>query len=168
MLLIYTGNGKGKTSASIGQALRAYGQGLRTVFVQFMKSSTGAGEQRLLPEILGSMGFHVGGCGFFRNESERQAHREKALETLAYCREAATRADMLLADEMLYALGQSLVTREELDELITLCAANACHLVLSGRGVPDWLAERADLITEMREIKHPYAAGIPATRGVEF
>lgn len=168
MLLIYTGNGKGKTSAGTGQALRACGQGLRTTFVQFMKSDTKAGEQRLLPEILGSNRFHVGGCGFFRNEAERPKHREKALETLEWCRTAASDSDMLVADELLYALGQQLITRPELEELIAHCAAGGCHLVLTGRGLPDWLAEMADLITEMREIKHPYAAGIPATKGVEF
>lgn len=168
MLLIYTGNGKGKTSASVGQAVRAHGQGLRVFFAQFMKSDVKAGEQRMLPEILGEGHVHTGGCGFFRNEAERAKHREKALETLEWCRDRIPQADMLVADETLYALGQGLLTREEVEELAELCRQHEAHLVLSGRGLPDWLENMADLVTEMREVKHPWKAGIPATKGVEF
>lgn len=168
MIIVYTGNGKGKTSASVGQALRAHGQGFCVAFAQFMKSDTHAGEQKLLPQILGLDRVHVGGCGFFRNEAERPAHREKALETLEWCRERLADSQMLVLDEALYALGQNLLTREELEVFLDACSGTDIHLVLSGRGLPDWLAERAHLITEMREIKHPYAAGIPAARGVEF
>lgn len=168
MLLVYTGNGKGKTSASTGQAIRAHGQGFRVYFVQFMKSDVQAGEQRLLPEILGKDHFFTGGCGFFRNEKDRPKHREKAEATLAWCYSVLPNADMLVADEMLYALGQCLITREELEALIDACAAANVHLVVSGRGLPEWLEEKADLVTEMREIKHPWQSGIAATKGVEF
>lgn len=168
MIIVYTGNGKGKTSASVGQALRAHGQGLSVAFAQFMKSNTKAGEQKILPQILGPERVHVGGCGFFRSESERPAHRVKALETLEWCRERLKDCHMLVLDEALYALGSELISREEIEYFLEVGAGSDIHVVLSGRGLPDWLAERAHLITEMREIKHPYAAGIPATKGVEF
>lgn len=168
MLLVYTGNGKGKTCASTGQALRAHGQGMRVYFAQFMKSDVQAGEQRLLPEILGKEHFHTGGCGFFRSETERPKHREKALSTLNWCHSVLPAADMLVADEILYALGQCLVIQEELEALIDACTTGKVHLVVSGRGLPAWLEQRADLVTEMREIKHPWQNGVPATKGVEF
>lgn len=168
MLIIYTGNGKGKTCASVGQALRAHGQGLSVSFTQFMKSDVHAGEQKLLLKLLGEDHFYIGGCGFFRDESQRHQHREKALETLRWCLKQTESVDMLVADELLYALGQQLITQLEIEKLINTCAAHDTHLVLSGRGLPLWLEGKADLVTEMREIKHPYAAGIPASKGVEF
>lgn len=81
MIIVYTGNGKGKTSATAGQALRAYGNGMPLCFVQFMKSNVQAGEQIALKKLLQD-NFYIGGCGFFRNEKEREKHRQAALRLL--------------------------------------------------------------------------------------
>jgi cob(I)alamin adenosyltransferase len=81
MILIYTGNGKGKTSACVGQALRALGQGLRVAFGQFMKKEGVGGEQLVLAQLLGEK-FRAGGLGFLRVEEDRPKHREAALHTL--------------------------------------------------------------------------------------
>ena len=113
MILVYTGSGKGKTSACLGQAVRALGRGLRVAFAQFMKQDDRAGEQIFLRQCLGD-NFRAGGAGFFRKEEERPAHRQAALETLAWAKERLPRADVLILDESLYALGHGLVTREEL------------------------------------------------------
>ena len=169
MILIYTGNGKGKTSASVGQAVRAHGQGLRVAFVQFMKRPGQAGEQAVLQSLLGDR-WHAGGIGFFRSEASRPAHQKAAADTLAFGRALldAGEVDMLVLDESLYALGAGLLNQRELAALLDAAQARGVHVVLSGRGLPDWLAARADLITEMDETKHPWQQGLAATKGIEF
>lgn len=167
MLIVYTGNGKGKTSASVGQAVRALGQGFKVVFGQFMKRPGQAGEQKILGDLLGE-DFRAGGLGFFRKEEERAEHAAVALELLNWALGRVAQAGMLVLDESLYALGHGLISRQDLEKVIAACEDTGAHLVLSGRGAPDWLVERADLVTEMGEKKHPYAAGVTAVRGVEF
>ncbi len=167
MLLIYTGNGKGKTSASVGQAVRAMGRGLKVAFAQFMKSDVKAGEQRILQQLLGEA-FFIGGRGFYCDEPEKPMHREAALEALRWAQEKAAAQDMLVLDEALYALGSGLLVDEELRGLIKLCRDNNTHLVLSGRGVPPWLLAEADMVTEMQPVKHHYDQGIKAQKGIEF
>lgn len=167
MILVYTGSGKGKTSACVGQAVRAHGQGLRVCFAQFMKRPDQAGEQKVLGQLLGQ-GFYAGGKGFFRKEETREEHRLAALDVLHWAEKALAGADMLILDESLYALGNGLVLEEELRRVLALARQADAHLVLSGRDLPDWLREDADLITEMGEVKHPYTAGHKALKGIEY
>ncbi|MEG6505114.1 cob(I)yrinic acid a,c-diamide adenosyltransferase [Nitratidesulfovibrio sp. 1201_IL3209] len=167
MLLIYTGNGKGKTSACVGQAIRALGQGLTVAFGQFMKRPGQAGEQAMLDRLLGER-FRAGGKGFLRREEDRPAHRKAALDLLQWAEDILPEVDMLVLDETLYALGYCIVTNEEVECLLELAETQCKHLVLSGRGLPGWLAERADLVTEMNEVKHPWQKGVQATKGIEF
>ena len=167
MILIYTGNGKGKSSACIGQAIRAIGQGLRVAFAQFMKKDGVAGEQLVLYQLLGER-FHAGGRGFLRVEEDRPQHREAALNTLNWAFDALPHVDMLVLDEILYALGAGILLPEEARGLMEKARHCGVHLVLSGRGLPEWLAGEAELITEMEERKHPWQQGYGAMRGIEF
>lgn len=167
MIIVYTGNGKGKTSASVGQAVRALGQGMDVAFAQFMKRPDQAGEQKMLARLLGDR-YVAGGRGFFRNEETRDEHRRAALEVLSWAEKALESVDMLVLDESLYALGSGLLEKDELAAIIAAARNRGAHLVLSGRGLPAWLVEEADLITEMGEIKHPYGEGRAAVRGVEY
>ena len=167
MILVYTGEGKGKTCACAGQALRALGQGMAVAFAQFLKRDCGAGEQVMLRRLPG-VRFRAGGLGFLRNEKDRPAHRAAALELLAWAGEQLPAVDMLILDEALYALGAELLRQEELRALMETSRGLERHLVLSGRGLPDWLAAEADLVTEMRERKHPWRRGIAAAPGIEF
>ncbi|MDR1857524.1 MAG: cob(I)yrinic acid a,c-diamide adenosyltransferase [Desulfovibrio sp.] len=167
MLLVYTGEGKGKSCACVGQALRALGQGLRVAFAQFLKRPGQAGEQRMLADLLGE-NFLAGGLGFFREESERPVHRRAVLTTLEWALARCGALDMLVLDEAVYALDAALLAATELESAMDACALADCHLVLSGRNAPGWLVERADLVTEMREVKHHYRSGVPARPGIEF
>lgn len=175
MLIIYTGNGKGKTSASVGQAIRAHGQGLRVAFCQFMKSDVHAGEQKVLAQLLGQA-FHIGGCGFFRKEEDRPVHRAKALETLTWVQKQISHMDLIVLDEVLYALRSGLLLGEEIESLIDLAQSQerpnskntGVHVVLSGRDAPDWLIERAHTVSVIHEEKHAWKAGIKAMKGIEF
>ncbi len=167
MILVYTGNGKGKTSASVGQAVRAHGQGMAVAFGQFMKRPDQAGEQKVLASLLGDA-FCAGGLGFFRKEEERPKHRAAALALWEWAMEQAERVDVLVLDEALYALGSGVLTPEEVRQVMAVVRRRGTHLVLSGRGAPAWLEEEADLVTSMEEVKHPFAQGTGAVRGIEF
>jgi cob(I)alamin adenosyltransferase len=167
MILVYTGNGKGKTSACVGQAIRAVGRGLRVAFAQFMKKEGVAGEQLVLYQLLGER-FRAGGRGFLRVEEDRTEHREAALATLRWACDALPQVDMLVLDESLYALGAGILLPEELRELADRARHGGVHLVLSGRGLPAWLETMADIVTEMEERKHPWQQGQNAMQGIEL
>jgi cob(I)alamin adenosyltransferase len=167
VLLVYTGNGKGKTSACVGQAIRALGQGLTVAFGQFMKKDGQAGEQRMLAQLLGPH-FLASGAGFYR-DNDHVTHRAKAEQLLAWAGERLTQGvDMLILDETIYALKHGLLLEEEVRGLITRCQDQGCHLVLSGRAAPDWLVELADIVSDITEVKHVYAQGGKARPGIEF
>ena len=167
MILIYTGNGKGKTSACVGQAMRAIGAGLRVAFIQFMKKDGVAGEQLVLYQLLGEK-FRAGGRGFLRAEEDRPRHREAVLNTLNWAFDTLPHVDMLVLDESLYALGAGILLPEEVRALMEQARRCNVHLVLSGRGLPEWLEREADLITDMEERKHPWQQGHGALRGIDF
>ncbi|MEG2171935.1 MAG: cob(I)yrinic acid a,c-diamide adenosyltransferase, partial [Desulfovibrionaceae bacterium] len=148
MIIVYTGHGKGKTSACVGQAVRALGQDMTVAFAQFMKKDGQAGEQRMLTRLLGE-NFLAGGCGFLRKPEERPKHREAALATLAWALERMPHADMLVLDESVYALNADILTRTEVEGVLAKAREYATHVVLSGRNSPEWLNNAADLVTEM-------------------
>ncbi len=168
MIVVYTGDGKGKTSAALGQIIRALGHGLRVACAQFMKRDDVAGEQRFLASQLGD-DFLVGGLGFFRDNQDRPRHREAALSTLAWL-SSKVEADVqvLVLDELLYALGAGVLEQEELQALLDRARERNVHLVLTGRGLPEWLGRQADLITEMLPVKHPFNQGQGALKGIDF
>ncbi|WP_028571176.1 cob(I)yrinic acid a,c-diamide adenosyltransferase [Desulfonatronum lacustre] len=168
MIVVYTGDGKGKTSAAMGQIIRALGHGLRVACAQFMKRDDVAGEQRFLASQLGD-DFLVGGLGFFRDNQDRTRHREAALSTLAWV-SSKVEADVqvLVLDELLYALGAGVLEQKELQALLDRARERDVHLVLTGRGLPEWLGRQADLITEMLPVKHPFNQGQGALKGIDF
>jgi len=167
MLLIYTGNGKGKTSACVGQAIRAMGQTLSVAFGQFMKRGDQAGEQEILSDLLGE-DFLASGAGFYR-DTDHDRHREKAEELLQWAGERLDHGvDMLILDEAIYALNHGLLLEDEVRALINRCRDEDRHLVLSGRGAPAWMIELADIVSDITEVKHAYAQGSKARRGIEF
>jgi cob(I)alamin adenosyltransferase len=173
-VLVFTGNGKGKTTAALGLALRAVGQGLRVKFVQFVKDSRRTGESTAAARLAPELEVVQTGRGFTlesmrRKSISREAHVAAASEGLRLVREALTSGEygMVVADEVLYALRDGLLA---LEDVLGLVAArpSGVHLVLTGRGAPPEVVAAADLVTEMLEVKHPFAAGVPAQRGIEF
>lgn len=168
MIVVYTGNGKGKTSAALGQILRAKGHDLRVACAQFMKRDDVAGEQRVLASLLGD-DYLVGGLGFFRDNQDQARHRAAALTTLAWASsKVADDVQVLVLDEVLYALGAGVLRQEELQALLDGAREHNVHLILTGRGLPEWLGRQADLITEMLPVKHPFNQGQGALKGIDF
>lgn len=167
MILVYTGNGKGKTSACLGQVVRALGHNLRVYFVQFLKKDGEAGEQAALQVML-KRNFLAAGLGFFIKEEDRQQHREAAQKALAWAEHHLKKADVLIMDEALYALGMQLITLEELRNFLVEAAKLPVHVVLSGRGFPDELLPFVDMVSEIKKIKHPWEEGKNAVPGVDY
>lgn len=169
LVIVNTGNGKGKTSAALGVLTRAWGQNMRVVMLQFLKSQTGNwGEikaaQRMGVEIIPL------GDGFTWTSDDLAQDRALAQQCWQLCREKieSDQYDVVIMDEITYALKYQWLDINEL--LTTLRARNPkLHVILTGRDAPDELIEFADLVTEMREIKHPFKTqGIMAQRGIEF
>jgi len=167
LVIVNTGDGKGKTTAALGMAMRAVGHGMRVAFIQFVKAwSVGEHEAaaRLAPELevfrLGK-GFVVGAPS-----PEHVAAAREALEFVRRCL-VIGRYQMVVADEILTAVGLKLISAAEVEDLLAARPPEV-HLVLTGRGAWDSLIEKADMATEMRLIKHPYEKGVMAQEGVEF
>lgn len=171
LLQLYIGNGKGKTTAAVGQAVRAHGHGLRVLFVQFLKGRQ-SGESGAL-SLLGIEIRQVQDSEKFlfsmsEEEKEHQKQRtQHALETLAG--EISTgQYDLVVLDEILDACSLSLAGYETLYDLVARTKENHCELIFTGRGVPMKLYELADYISEILPIKHPYDKGITAREGIEY
>jgi len=164
---IYTGDGKGKTTAAMGLALRAKGQGLCVKAVQFLKGRD-SGEVKMLQKLGVEVRRVSAGGRFFwdLNAGEKAQLRRDAEAMLAVIYGWLDTVDVLVLDEALGALHGGLVTMEELTGIID--RRGGTEIVLTGRSAPDELIRRADLVTEMRPVKHYIDAGIKARKGIEF
>ena len=171
-IIVYTGDGKGKTTAALGMALRAIGRGWKVLMVQFMKGTWHYAEldaaKRLAPDFeIVSMG-----KGFYKildDHYTEEEHRAAALAALQFAREKMLSGeyDLLILDEVNNAVSTGLLSMSQLAELLDSKPSDF-HIVLTGRDAPQELVDRADLVTEMREIKHPYQKGILAQKGIDF
>lgn len=169
LVQVYTGEGKGKTTAAIGLAVRAAGWGLRSYIAQFMKHQpTGEEEslKRLAPYVTLEK---FGRPGFLKPGHWAPEDRALAQEGLARARAALLGGgyDLIILDEANTAVAFGLLGEQELLDLIAAKPPQV-ELVLTGRGATPAILERADLVTRMVEEKHPYQRGIAARRGIEF
>ncbi|NJE05134.1 cob(I)yrinic acid a,c-diamide adenosyltransferase [Thermococcus sp. M36] len=164
---IYTGNGKGKTTAAFGLAVRMLGSGGRVIILQFMKAPDVYGEQKKIADC-GAVIESFGLPKFVHGKPEPD-DIEAAKKALERAKEVVSSGewDLVILDEICVALGFGMLDVEEVRELIRNKAPHT-ELVLTGRYCPEELFELADYVTEMREVKHPYRRGILARRGVEF
>lgn len=175
LVILNTGNGKGKTTAALGLVLRAVGHKMRVMIIQFIKGNFSYGELRsiklLSPHVeIASLGRGciTVVCGRPSKASEEE-HRQAALEAFRYAREAihSDSYDIVVLDEVTYLVNFGFLTIEDLLELIQT-RPSRLHLVLTGRNAHPALVEASDLVTEMREVKHPHRQGVKMQRGIEF
>jgi len=164
---VYTGDGKGKTCAALGLALRASGHGMQTYIGQFMKG-THYGELEALKENPLIIIEQYGGERCIRKEEVTREHIDQALAGLERAREAmlSGRYDIVVLDEVNVAIWFGLLTVEEVLAFLEQRPVNV-ELILTGRRAPVELIVRADLVTEMIEVKHYYQQGLPARNGIE-
>jgi cob(I)alamin adenosyltransferase len=169
MVQVYTGNGKGKTSAAFGLALRAIGRGLRVYIIQFIKGGFDYGEL-YIADKLPNLKLKAFGRGKFVTEKPPSEVDVKLAEEALKLAEETVKSgeyDIVILDEVNVALNLKLIKTERVVELIKKKPKHV-ELVLTGRYAPNEIIEAADLVTEMREIKHPYNKGFQARKGIEF
>ncbi len=171
LLHVYTGEGKGKTTAALGLGIRAAGTGRRVVFAQFMKGGA-TGELNSLRCIPGiSILRNDDDFPFYSQMSEDEKRRQRACHDSMIIKlmdaVQERNVDMVILDEITYPCQWQLVDEERLRELLE-AARDKVEIVCTGRNAPEWLLNKADYITEMKEVKHPFSRGIRARRGVEY
>jgi len=169
-LLLFTGDGKGKTTAALGMVLRAVGHGMRICVIQFIKNDPETGERKALSRLPG-VEFIQAGLGFVPagNHGDFPVHRQAAREAMKiaeerFCQKAC---DLIVLDEICTACAMNLIS---LDEVIRLIgnAPPGTIVVLTGRNAPPALIDMADTVTVMECRKHAFQAGIRAEKGVEY
>lgn len=168
LVMINTGNGKGKTTAALGVLFRAWGHNLRVVMLQFLKSQTGKWGEIRAAQKLGVEIIPLGD-GFTWNSDNLEHDKALARKCWQLCREKieSDQYDVVIMDEITYAINYGWLDVNEV--LSTLQARNPkMHIIITGRDAPQALIDYADLVTEMTEIKHPYHEGILAQKGVDF
>lgn len=174
LLMLNTGDGKGKTTAAIGTLVRAAGRGMNCAMIQFMKSNTDRyGEHESLEKL--GIEVHTMGAGFTWDTKDPSLDIRTSEETWDLCVEKMQggQYDLLVFDELLYVVSYGFLDLDALVGEIRRVRASqpSLHMILTGRNIDDKLAkmiDEADLVTEMREIKHPFHAGIYAQQGIEF
>lgn len=165
---VYTGDGKGKTTAAAGLALRAAGRGLRVRFVQFLKGRE-SGEITALSGMENVEVFRVADCTKFFSElsgSEKQSMRDSVLAALPVITGWLGDADVMVLDEALGALKCGILKTDELLHIME--TRRGTEIVITGRDAPREITDKASLVTEMKEIKHYYNEGAAARAGIEF
>ena len=169
LVQVFTGNGKGKTTAALGTVLRASGHGFRVFIVFFMKGQYDYGEHASLARLPGVESISFGFRHLVDPANVKPEEREQAALALAKGREALTsgRYDLVVLDEVNVAVGFNLISVDEVIELIKARPPQV-ELILTGRYADSRILEMADLVTEMVKVKHPFDGGIKARRGIEF
>ncbi len=170
LIVVKTGNGKGKTTSALGIVLRSLGHGYRVAIVQFIKGAWEPAEKAVLGQWSHQLDFHAMGEGFTWETQDKERDTQKAneawLKGLEYIRNPEYK--LVLLDEINVALKLGYLSIENV--LAGLAEKpNDSHVILTGRGAPQELIDRADLVTEMKLIKHPFKEqGIKAQAGIEF
>lgn len=169
LVQLFTGDGKGKTSAALGAVLRASGHGMRVYVVFFMKGKYPYGEYNILPKLPNVDIAQFGSEEFVDPTNIKPEEIEQARLALAAAREATLsgKYDLVVLDEINVAVAYKLIQLEEVVKLIKAKPKNV-EVILTGRYADAKLIELADLVTEMVKRKHPYDEGVPARKGIEY
>lgn len=168
LILVFTGEGKGKTTAALGTALRAAGHRMRCLLIQFIKLRGDVGEVKMLSE-LPEVEVRQRGLGPVFEATELGPHIEAARKAWREAVEAVESEEfsLVVLDEINVAMAKGLLPASEVAEFLRQYGGKA-HLILTGRGAPPEVVEAADLVTEFREIKHYFPQGLKAVKGLDW
>ena len=168
MVQVYTGNGKGKTTASLGLGFRAAGRGLNVLMIQFLKPAENYGEH-LASENIGNFTILPMGLDHFNSKVPRAEDVRIAEETLREAERLIGTGDydLVIMDEINVAMSRKYIAAEDVIDMLRRRPKNI-EIVLTGRGAPQSIIDYADLVTEMKLIKHPYDKGLCARKGIEY
>jgi cob(I)alamin adenosyltransferase len=172
LIIVYTGHGKGKTTAALGMCVRAAGYKKKVKIIQFIKGTWKYGELdgiKLLAPYVEMEQLGKGFVGIVDDKEDISTHIRAAKEALEYSRQEmlSGKYDHLILDEINVAINLKLITVKEVLKLLD-DKPEKLHLILTGRDAPPEIIERGDLVTEMKEIKHPYQKGILAQQAIDY
>ena len=171
LVIVYTGDGKGKTTAALGMAVRAIGYNWRALMVQFIKGDWMYGELEGCKRLEPNLELHRMGKGFVNIRGDNKPiedHIRAAKSALNYVKENIDKNyDIIILDEINVAVKEELVTTDEVLDMLHK-RPPYLHIVLTGRNAPPEIIEAADLVTEMKEVKHPFKKGILAQPGIDY
>ncbi len=169
MIQVYTGNGKGKTTAAIGQAIRAIGNNFKVLMIQFMKGDKTYGEIIAAKNIPNFEIKQFGLSTFVKKSEPSPTDIKLAQEGLAFARKALqdNTYQMIILDEINVAIDYGLIKLSEVVEIVKNCPKSV-ELILTGRYAPKELIDLADLVSEIKEIKHPYTKGYVSREGIDY
>ena len=176
LVIVYTGDGKGKTSAALGNVFRALGHGLRVLVIQFFKGDWpivfGELESAKLHKKIEILQLGKGFVKIMGDKKPLSEHRLAAVNALALAKEKiySGRYDLVVLDEVNYAVDTLDVRLVEIKDLLEIIRKKPAHthLILTGRGAKKEIIKLADLVTEMKEVKHPFQKGIQAQKGIDY
>lgn len=170
LIIVHTGNGKGKTTAALGMVIRSLGHGYKVAIIQFIKGAWEPAEKAILNQWSGQLQFYAMGEGFTWETQDRQRDKERAEQAWTTAMQFIRDPDykLVLLDEVNIALKLDYLDVNQVIAGLEEKPAD-CHVILTGRGAPPALIEKADLVTEMKLIKHPFTEqGVKAQPGIEF
>ncbi len=169
LVMVYTGHGKGKTTAALGTIFRAIGHGLRVCVIQFIKNKQGQwGEVKMARQL--NIEWHTFGDGFTWQSKDTSETIARACETWALAQEkiASGEFDLILLDEFTYPLIYHWLDTTTVVDWLRQHKPPSQHLIITGRDAPPELISYADLVTEMGSLKHPFDQGVKAQKGIEY
>jgi len=169
IIVVFTGNGKGKTSAALGIALRASGHGMNTLVIQFIKENGGSGEQRVCPDINKAIDIYPLGMGFVLQGDDLRPHISTAESAWAFLGETLRKKkyDIVILDELSVAVNLGLLSVERIKSFLA-GKEKSLHVIITGRDAPEEIINLADVVTEMKEVKHIYQQGVTAIKGIDY
>lgn len=171
LIHLYTGNGKGKTTSAFGLAIRAKGHGRNVLILQFLKSGIrNSGEENIAKSIgIEIMRFKGQTTPLFDKQANLQKLKESIQDALVLSIDKlkSKAYDIVILDEIITALSSNLISEEDIQKILDAKPYNT-ELVMTGRGASQWLMDKADYVTEMRMVKHPFEKKVKARKGIEF
>jgi len=169
LLMVFTGDGKGKTTAALGLSIRAMGHGFKVCVIQFIKGSWKYGEFESMKRFSDLMNFHVTGRGFTWKSKDLEKDKKAARAGWQLAKSAITseKYRVVILDELTYLIKLNMLDEKEVVETL-LNKPDDLHIVVTGRNACSSLKEAADLVTDMQAVKHPLGKGIKAQKGIEF
>jgi len=169
LIIINTGNGKGKTTAALGAALRAVGQDFKVTMIQFIKGRWRTGEYKAASRLGPNFEIIRTGLGFTRLSKDTARDMAEARNGWKIAKEKieSGKYDIVILDELTHAINLGFIDLDDVLETLRT-KGEALHVIITGRDAPQRMIDMADIVTEMKLVKHPFTEGVPAQRGIEF